>query len=150
MSRFFVMLCVLCFFSKAEDSQFSYDFPYKALDVILYNNEKLKQLEFEIKSLEFQAKSESKWDNVRLNFGYSNAEILMPFNPSANEMQNIFIGLEQDFDMNQKRKLQAQITNKEAKITGLTKRKTVIFHPRKRKQHNVKYLCQRIINIDKE
>ena len=110
------MLCVLCFFSKAEDSQFSYDFPYKALDVILYNNEKLKQLEFEIKSLEFQAKSESKWDNVRLNFGYSNAEILMPFNPSANEMQNIFIGLEQDFDMNQKRKLQAQITNKEAKI----------------------------------
>ena len=44
----------------------------------------------------------------------------------------------------------ANKNKKKKKTAGLTKRKTGYFYPRKRKQHNVKYLCQRIINIDKE
>lgn len=82
----------------------------------LQNNEKIKQLDYEIKALETKAKIDSKWDNPMFSFGYNNAEIMQPFNLNANEMQNIFIGLSQNIDLNAKRKIAANITKKEAQI----------------------------------
>ncbi|MWV61964.1 hypothetical protein DCO58_06770 [Helicobacter saguini] len=82
----------------------------------LENNEKIKQLNYEIQAIESRAKAAKKWDNPRLNFGYNNAEITQPFNLNANDMQNIFIGIEQSFDLNGKRKILANTLQKEAQI----------------------------------
>lgn len=82
----------------------------------IQNNEKIKQLNYEIQALQNRAKAQRKWDNPRLNFGYNNAEIMQPFNINANDMQNIFIGIEQSFDLNNKRKIKASAISKEAQI----------------------------------
>lgn len=83
---------------------------------LLKENEKIKQLNYEINALEAQAKAESKWDNPRFSVGYNNAEVMMPFTLNANEMQNIFISLEQNFDLNSKRKFLSKNTLKEVQI----------------------------------
>lgn len=102
--------------STQKDSKIDYTisqfYTLKALD----NNEKIKQLNLEIQSLESKAKSQAKWENPRLNIGYNNAEISQPFNLNANDMQNIFVAFEQDLDMNGKRKILSNITQKEAQI----------------------------------
>lgn len=84
------------------------------MESMLKHNEKLKQLEYEIKALEAKAKLDRKWDNPRLKFGYDNAEVLMPHILDASEMQNIFIGISQGIDLNGKRKLSGKITDKQA------------------------------------
>lgn len=82
----------------------------------LSKNEKIKQLEYEIQALEHQSRAESKWDNPSLSFGMSNAQVPTPLNLSANDMQNIFVSVGQNLDINAKRNLQGTITRKQSNI----------------------------------
>ncbi len=86
------------------------------LEESLKHNEKIKQLEYQIKALEAKSKAQAKWDNPNINLSYSNAEVMQPFNINANDMQNIGIGISQKFDINGKKALDSNITKLEAQI----------------------------------
>ncbi len=82
----------------------------------LNDNEKIKQLEYEIKALEQEARSKAKWDNPSLNLVYGNANITQPFDFGVSDMQNLGIGISQNFDLNGKRALDSDITKLKMQI----------------------------------
>ncbi|STQ86132.1 TolC family protein [Helicobacter muridarum] len=82
----------------------------------LNNNEKIKQLEYQIQALESKSRADAKWDNPKLSILYNSAEVNKPLKLDSSEMQNISIGLIQNIDMNGKRKLKSNITRRQAQI----------------------------------
>ncbi|RDU73750.1 hypothetical protein CQA66_00770 [Helicobacter aurati] len=100
-----------CFISTLYSDSFG-DLLQKSLE----NNEKIRQIQYQIQILESQAQSQAKWDNPNISLSYSNAEVPQPFNLSANEMQNIGIGITQNIDMNGKRKLRSNLIKQQVQI----------------------------------
>lgn len=119
MRYFGFVICVCLSFTLsgtlANEPSFTQEFEHFITEQ-LSQNAKIKQLEYEIQALESKAKAEAKWDNPSLSFGMSNAEVPTPLNLSANDMQNIFVSIGQNLDINAKKSLQAKITRKEARI----------------------------------
>ncbi|WP_199764927.1 copper resistance outer membrane protein CrdB [Helicobacter felis] len=120
--------------TSLESVSVSAPLPNKRLDLpsiyskFLHKNAKIASLQAQIESLRAQAKAAARWDNPILYVGYNNADVFNFFILDSSFMQSISVGISQKFDVNAKRRTQAQVVDleRQKKLLELQKLKQEI------------------------